>query len=72
MDINDIRELYFITDITNVPSILQDGILSHNEARRIHHRSIAEQGVQERRQNKMIMLIYISMPITLCLAREDI
>ncbi len=54
MDINDIRELYFITPITNVPLILQDGILSHNEARRINHRSIAEQGVQERRQKKKI------------------
>jgi hypothetical protein len=33
---------------------MSEGILSHNEARRVHHRSIAEQGVQERRQNKKI------------------
>lgn len=49
-----IRELYFITDISNVASIMHEGILSHNEAHRIPHRSIAEEGVQERRQNKKI------------------
>jgi hypothetical protein len=54
MNTQDIQELYYITDITNVASIMCKGILSHNEARRIHHRSIAEQGVQERRQNKRI------------------
>lgn len=54
MNLRDIHELFFITDISNVTSIMRDGILSHNEARRIHHRSIAEQGVQERRKNKRI------------------
>lgn len=54
MNISDIKELYFITDISNVVSIMDNGILSHNEAQRVHHRSIAEQGVQERRQNKKI------------------
>lgn len=54
MDINDIQELHFITDIKNVDSIMREGILSHNKAGRIPHRSIAEQGVQERRQNKKI------------------
>lgn len=54
MNISDIKELYFITDISNVVSIMDNGILSHNEAHRVHHRSIAEQGVQERRQNKKI------------------
>lgn len=54
MIIRDIHELYFITDTSNVASIMRDGILSHNEAQRVHHRSIAEQGVQERRQNKKI------------------
>lgn len=54
MNINDIHELYFITDISNVASIMSEGIFSHNEVRRVHHRSIAEQGVQERRQNKKI------------------
>lgn len=54
MDIADVKELYCIAPISNVASIMNDGILSHNEAHRIHHRSIAEQGVQERRQNKKI------------------
>lgn len=54
MNISDIKELYFITDISNVASIMHNGILSHNEASRVHHRSIAERGVQERRQNKKI------------------
>lgn len=54
MNLGDIHELYCITPISNVASIMSEGILSHNEARRIHHRSIAEQSVQERRQNKKI------------------
>jgi hypothetical protein len=54
MNIADIKELHCIVPIANVVSILQEGILSHNEAQRVHHRSIAEQGVQERRQNKKI------------------
>lgn len=37
MDQSDIQELYFITDISNVHSIMRDGILSHNEAERVHH-----------------------------------
>ncbi len=54
MNLREIHELYFITDISNVQSIMRYGILSHNEASRIQHCSIAEQGVQERRQNKRI------------------
>jgi|GEM_PF-2041374 len=37
MNLRDIQELYFITDILNVASIMSEGILSHNEARRVHH-----------------------------------
>lgn len=54
MDLRDIKELYYITDIKNVASIMRNGILSHNKASGILHRSIAEEGVQERRQNKRI------------------
>lgn len=54
MDINDIRELYFITDIANVSSIMREGILSHKGVCGTPHSSIAEEGVQERRQNKKI------------------
>jgi len=54
MDIADIKELHFITDIKNAPTILRDGILSHNRACKVNHCSIAEHGVQERRKNKKI------------------
>lgn len=54
MNINDIEQLYYITDIANLPSILQKGILVFNQAAKIRHKSIAEQGVQDRRQNKKI------------------
>jgi len=54
MNTNDIQQLYYITDIANLPSILQKGILAYNQAAKIRHKSIAEQGVQDRRQNKKI------------------
>lgn len=54
MNITGIQELYFITNIANIPSIMREGILSHKNAHKIRHRSIAEIGVQERRQNKKI------------------
>jgi hypothetical protein len=54
MNINDIKQLYYITDIVNLPSILRRGILSHNQAAKIKHKSIAEEGVQARRENKKI------------------
>jgi hypothetical protein len=54
MKIQDIKELYYITDIKNIALIMCNGILSHNKARGILHRSIAEKGVQERRKNKRI------------------
>jgi hypothetical protein len=54
MNINDIEQLYYITHIANLPSILHKGILSFNKADKIGHKSIAEQGVQARRENKKI------------------
>jgi len=79
MNIKDITQLYYITDIANLPSILKKGILSFNQAAKIDHKSIAEEGVQERRKKKyrgqiiicMIMPIYILMLIIQCLALED-
>ena len=41
--------LYNIQAIENIPSILQHGILCHNDARRYHHISIALEDVQKRR-----------------------
>lgn len=52
----DIDELHFITNIDNVPTILEYGILSHNEIRRrrLEHCSVADPEVQARRAIKVI------------------
>ncbi len=53
---SDIVELYFITAIINVPSILEHGILSHNliAKKKIQHASVASEDIQNRRRNKAI------------------
>lgn len=51
---SDITELHFIAPIANVPSILRHGILSHQQADRLVHDSVAMPEVQERRKNKLI------------------
>jgi ssDNA thymidine ADP-ribosyltransferase, DarT len=48
---SDLKELYYITPIANVPSILEKGILSHNRARKYHPVSVAMPDVQERRDH---------------------
>jgi len=37
MDRSDVKELYFITLISNVRSIIEYGILSHNKSVKIPH-----------------------------------
>lgn len=55
MDRSDVRELYFIALISNVPSILERGILSHNKSVRLpHDNSIAMAEMQEKRKAKRI------------------
>ncbi len=56
MNRSDIKELYFITPIDNLPSIFKYGLLSHNKikAMRLGHKSIADDEVQKRRANKVI------------------
>jgi hypothetical protein len=54
MNRSDVKELYFITYIENVLSILNRGILSHNKSRKLMLRDISEKGVQERRAKKKI------------------
>lgn len=44
-----LTELYFITPIANVRSILELGILSHTRAERFLHQSIAMHEIQDRR-----------------------
>jgi len=50
----DVKELYYITPIANVPSIMEHGILSHEFSKKIPHKSIAMQDIQARRKNKQI------------------
>ncbi|MCB5265916.1 MAG: DUF4433 domain-containing protein [Candidatus Cloacimonetes bacterium] len=47
-------ELFYITHLDNIPSIMHNGILSHNEAERVDHHSVALQDVQDKRANKVI------------------
>lgn len=54
MDRGEVRELHFITSIENLNSILKRGILSHNRAQRVEHRSVASEDVQNRRRWKSV------------------
>lgn len=49
MERNELTELHYITPIVNVPSILAKGILSHNSAKRLRHKSVAMNEIQDRR-----------------------
>ncbi len=53
---SDITELHFITYISNVPSILQAGIISRNMAirKKVKFEDVSEPGVQDRRAGKKI------------------
>ena len=51
---SDIKHLFYIVPIENVSSMLKNGILCHNHAEKIGHKSIALEDVQERRRNKVI------------------
>ena len=54
MDRKDVKELYFITPIENMPSIIKYGILSHRLSKQLPHDSVAMQEIQDRRRNKKI------------------
>jgi hypothetical protein len=45
---DELDELHFVTPISNVPSIMQHGILCHRQAQRLVHDSAANQDVQDR------------------------
>jgi ssDNA thymidine ADP-ribosyltransferase, DarT len=49
-----LEEFQNITPIVNIPSILEHGILSHVEASKLPHHSIALQEVQDKRDQKQI------------------
>jgi len=54
LNLSDFNELHYITDITNMPSIMANGILSHNLAKRLPHKSVAMAEIQERRDRKRV------------------
>ena len=54
MERNELRELHYITPISNVPSIMEHGILSHVRASRLQHQSVAMQAIQDRRAPKSL------------------
>jgi ssDNA thymidine ADP-ribosyltransferase, DarT len=56
MERSRVRELHYITDIANVPSILEHGILSHRLVERLigPHVTVASQEVQARRAGKRV------------------
>ncbi|MBM4348529.1 MAG: DUF4433 domain-containing protein, partial [Deltaproteobacteria bacterium] len=51
---SDLHELHYITPILNVPSIMNQGILSHQKARQLNHASVAMQEVQDIRSRKRV------------------
>lgn len=51
---DDVHELHYIVPIDNVPSVLQQGILSHTGAARLQARSVAHPAVQDLREHKSV------------------
>lgn len=54
MDRAQVKELHYITAISNLASILEHGILSHRKADRLPHHSVAMEEVQELRKKKVV------------------
>ena len=54
MERDQLRELHYITPISNLSSILQRGLLSHALAMKVRHVSVAKPEVQERRTKVMV------------------
>lgn len=51
---DELEELHYITSISNVPSIISKGILSHNLSSKLSHNSVAMAEIQEVRTKKTI------------------
>ncbi len=51
---DELAELQYITTISNVPSIMTRGILSHKRSKKLNHNSVAMEVVQERRKKKIV------------------
>jgi ssDNA thymidine ADP-ribosyltransferase, DarT len=51
---DELSEFHYITPITNVPSILSRGLLSHRRVESIDHQSVANEQVQARRTSRRL------------------
>jgi hypothetical protein len=51
---DELEELHYITPIANLPSILENGILSHFRAQKREHISVAMQVIQDRRSSVVV------------------
>lgn len=51
---SEVKELHFITHIENLVSICKSGILCYNKAKKLKPKSVAEPGVQERRESVVV------------------
>jgi hypothetical protein len=49
MDRNKLKELHCIMPITNIPTVMELGILSHRRAQAVPHESVADPEIQDRR-----------------------
>ncbi len=54
MRADELTELHYITHMANLTSILVKGILSHKDAARQPHQSVAMPEIQERREDKAV------------------
>ncbi len=54
MKLDEVKQLFYITHIENLSSILERGILSHSRAQSLPHKRIDMPEVQERRRAKRI------------------
>ena len=54
MEREQVEELHYITTMDNLASILQNGIVCHNQAKHLQHTSIANEGVQDLRRGKRV------------------
>jgi hypothetical protein len=50
----ELSELHYITPIANLPSIRYHGILSHNQAQKVAHQSVAMQEIQALRAKVVV------------------
>ena len=54
MKLEELEELHYITPLANLRSIIERGILSHQKAEKIVHRSVAMDEIQERRKKVVV------------------